>query len=132
MLLNCGVGEGTWESLDCKEIKAVNPKGSQPWMFIGRTDAEAKATILWPSDMKSQLFGKDSDAGKHWRQEERERENEIVGCHQWLSGHECEQTPRDSEGQGSWHAAVHGVTKSGYDLVNEQYNSCSWSFQYKT
>ena len=106
--------------LDCKEIKAVNPKGNQPWMFIGRTDAEAKATITCPSDMKSQLVGKDPDAGKHWRQEEREIENETVGWHQWLNGHECELTPWDSEGQGSWHAAVHGVTKSGHDLVSEQ------------
>ena len=57
----------------------------------------------------------------------------MVGWHQWLNGHECEQTPRDSEGQGSWHAAVHGVTKSGHDLVSEQYNNYSWSFpfQYK-
>ena len=119
--------------LDCKEIKAVNPNGNQPWMFIGRTDAEAEATILWPSDMKNQLVGKDPDAGKHWRQEEREIDNERVGWHQWLNGHECEQTPRDCEGQGSCHAAVHGLTKSGRNLVSEQYNNYSWSFpfQYK-
>ena len=58
--------------LDCKEIKPVNPKGNQPWIFIGRTDAEAEALILWPPDVKSQLFGKDPDAGEDWRQKEKE------------------------------------------------------------
>ena len=64
--------------LDCKEIKPVNPKGNQPWIFIGRTDAEAEAPILWPSDMNSQLSGKDPDAGNDWRQKEGMAENEIV------------------------------------------------------
>ena len=65
-------------SLDCKEIKPVNPKGNQPWMFIGRTDAEAEAPILWPPDGKSWLIGKESDAGKDWGQEEKEAtEDEI-------------------------------------------------------
>ena len=71
MLLNCGVGEDSWESLDSKEIKPVNPKGNQSWIFIGRADAEAEALILWPPDEKSQLIRKDSDAGKDWRQEEK-------------------------------------------------------------
>ena len=57
--------------LDCKEIKPANPKGNQPWIFIGRTDAEAKAPILWPPDVKSRLIGKDPDAGKEWGQEEK-------------------------------------------------------------
>ena len=61
--LNCGV-EDSWESLDCKEIIPVNPKGNQAWIFIGRTDAEAEVLILWPQDVKSQLIGKDHDAGK--------------------------------------------------------------------
>ena len=72
--------EKTLESpLDCKEIKPVNPKGNQPWIFIGRTDAEAEAPILWPSDAKSQLIGKDPDAGKDWKQKEkRAAEDEIA------------------------------------------------------
>ena len=71
--------EETLESpLDLKEIKLVNPKGNQPWIFIEKTDPEAKAPIFWPSDVKSQLFGKDSDAGKDWRQEKRSTEGEMT------------------------------------------------------
>ena len=89
-------------SLDCKEVKVVNPKGNQPWIFIGRTDAEAEAPILWPSDAKSRLTGKDPDAGKDWRQEEKgTTENGLVGRHHWLNGHEFEQALGDCEGQGS-------------------------------
>ena len=85
--------------LDIKEIKPVNPKGNQSWIFIARTDAEAPA--LWPPDVKSRLFRKDSDTGKDWRQEEKgTTENEMVGWHHWLNGHELEQTLGDSEGQG--------------------------------
>ena len=93
--------EKTLESpLDCKEIKLVNPKGNQPWIFIRRTNAEAKAPVLWSPDLKSQLIGKDPDAGKEWGQEEkRETEDEMVGWHHWLKGHEFEQAPGDSEGQ---------------------------------
>ena len=70
--------------LDCKEIKSVNPKGNQPWMFIGKTDVEAEAPIPWPPDTKSQLIGKDLDAGKDWGQEEKRlAEDEMVGWHQW-------------------------------------------------
>ena len=83
--------------LDCKEIEPVNPKGNQPWIFIGRTDAEAP--ILWPPDAKNWLTGKDPDAGKDWRQEE--KGDEMVGWHHWLNGHEFEQTPGVGEGQGS-------------------------------
>ena len=88
--------------LDCKEIKPVNPKGKQTWIFTGRTDAEVQAPILWPPDAKSQLSEKDLDAGKDWGQEEKGMtEDEMVGWHHRLSGHEFEQTPEDSEGQGS-------------------------------
>ena len=88
--------------LDCKEIKPVNPKGNQSWIFIGRTDAEAEAPILWQPGMKSWLAGKDPDAGKDWRQEEKGvTEDEMVGWHYRLNGHELEQTPGDNEGQGS-------------------------------
>ena len=71
MLLNCGTGEDSWQSLGCKEIKPVNPKGNQPWVFTGRIDAETEAPILWPLNTKSQLIGKDPDAGKDWRQKEK-------------------------------------------------------------
>ena len=87
--------------LDCKEIKPVNPKGNESWIFIGRTDAEAEAPILWPPDVKNWLIGKDPDAGKDWRWEEKGMtEEEMVGWHHWLNGHEFEWTLGDSEGQG--------------------------------
>ena len=88
--------------LDCKEIKPVHPKGNQSWIFIGRTDAEAKTTILWPPDAKNWLLGKDPDAGKDWRQEEKGLiEDKMVGWHQWLDGREFEQTQGVGDGQGS-------------------------------
>ena len=71
VLLDCSAGEDSWEPLDSKEIKIVNCKGNQSWIFSGRTNVEAEALILWPPDAKSQLFGKDPDAGKDWRQEEK-------------------------------------------------------------
>ena len=88
--------------LDSKEIKPVNPKGKQPKIFIGRSDAEADAPILWPPDVKSWLIGKDHDAGKDWRQEEKgTTEDEMGGWHHQLHGHESEQTLEDSARQGS-------------------------------
>ena len=93
--------EKTCESpLDCKEIKLVYPKGNQPWIFIGRTDAEAETPILWPPDMKNQLIGKDPDVGKDWGQEEKgATDDEMVEWQHWLNGDEFEQTLGDSEGQ---------------------------------
>ena len=95
--------ENTLKSpLDCREIKTVNPKGNQPWIFIGRTDAEAEALIFWPPDAKSPLIEKDPDAGKDWWQEEKgATEDEMAGWHHWLNGHKFEQTLEDGEGQGS-------------------------------
>ena len=95
--------EKTLESpLECKEVKLVNPKGNQLWIFIGRTGAEAEAPILWPPDEKSWLTGKDPGAGKDWGQEEKgAAEDEMVGWHHWLNAHEFEQALGDSEGQGS-------------------------------
>ena len=95
--------ERTLESpLDCKEIKPVNPKENQFWIFIGRTDAEAEAPILWPSDVKNWLIGKDPDAGKDWGQEEKgTTEDEMVGWHHWFNGHEFEHAPEVGDGQGS-------------------------------
>ena len=90
-------------SLNNKEIKQVNSKENQPWIFIGRTDREAEAPILWPPDVKSQLIGKDPGAGEDWRQEEKGTTgNEMVGNWDgWLNGHEFEQALGDGEGQRS-------------------------------
>ena len=91
--------EKTLEStLDCKEIQPVHPKGDQSWVFIGRTDAEAETPILWLLDVKNWQFEKDPDAGEDWRQEE--IEDEIVGWHHGLDGHEFEQAPGVAGGQG--------------------------------
>ena len=87
--------------LDCKEIQPVPPKGNQSWIFIGRTDVEAETPILWPPDAKNWLLGKDPDSGKDWRQEKGMTEDEMVGWHQWLNGHEFEQAPGVGDGQGS-------------------------------
>ena len=87
--------------LDCKEIKPVHPKGNQSWIFTGRTDAEAEAPILWPHDVKNWLTGKDPDAGKDWRWEKKGMtEDEMVGWHHWLNGHEFEQALGVGDGQG--------------------------------
>ena len=95
--------EKTLESpLDSKKIKPVNPKRIQPWIFIGETDAAAEAPILWPPDSKSRLTGKDPDARKDWGQEKKgTTEDEMVGWHPWLDGHEFEQALGDTKGQGS-------------------------------
>ena len=88
--------------LDCKEIKSVNPKESQSWIFIRRTEVEAETPILWPPDAKSWLIWKDPDAGKDWRLEEMgTTEDEMVGWHHRLNGHEFEQAPGVGDGQGS-------------------------------
>jgi len=94
--------EKTLENLlDRKLIKPVNPKGNQSWRLIGMTDIEAEAPILQPPDANSQLIGKDADAGKDWGKEESgTTEDELVRWHNWLSGHEFEQTHGDNEGQG--------------------------------
>ena len=113
MLLNWLVGEDSWESLDCKEIKIVNHKGNQSWIFIERTDSGAETPILWPSDAKNWLFGKDPDAGKDWRQEERGMiEDEMFGWHHWLDGHEFALAPVLVIDREAWCAIVHGVAKS--------------------
>ena len=85
--------------LDSKEIQPVSPKGNQSWIFTGKTDAEAEAPVLWPPDVKNWLIGKDPEAGKDWRLEEKgTREDEMTGWHHWFDGHEYEQTPGDGEG----------------------------------
>ena len=94
--------EKTLESpLDCKEIRLINPKENQPWIFISRTDTKAEAPMLWPPEAKSRLVGKDSDPGKNWRQKEkRTTEDEMAGWHHGLDGREPEWTPGVGNGQG--------------------------------
>ena len=94
------MGKTLESPLDCKEIKPVTSKGNRSWIFIGRADAEAEAPILWPPDAKSQLIWKDLDAKKDWRQKDKgATENEMVGWHHQLNGHEFEQTLGDTGGQ---------------------------------
>ena len=107
--------EKTLESpLDCKEIKPVNPKVNQSWIFIGRTDDEAEGPMLWPLDVKNWLTGKDPDAGKEWRQEKGMAEDEMVGWYHQQDWHEFEQAPGIGDGQGN--LACHRV---GHDWVTE-------------
>ena len=126
--------------LDCKEIKPANPKWSQPWIFIKRTDAEAETPILWPPDTNNWLTGKDPDAGKDWRREEKgtTEDIEMFGKHHQLNGHEFEQTLGDGEGQGSLACCSQWSQRVGYNLANEQqqgltrhfpYRKILWSFQ---
>ena len=103
------MGKLTWYMTTVSNIP-VNPKENQPWIIIGGTDDEAEAPILWPPDEKSELTGKDPDAGRDWGQEKKGvTEDEMVGWYHW---HEFEQTPGDGEGREAWRAAVRGVAKS--------------------
>ena len=112
--------EKTLESpLDCKEIKPVNPKGNQPWIFIGRTIAEAEAPILWPPDAKSQCIGKDADAGKDWRQRRRGQQRmrwlDSITNSMDMNLNRLQEMVKD---RAAWHAAIHGVTRSWTQLSN--------------
>ena len=125
--------EKTLESpLDCKEIQPVHPKGNQSWIFIGRTDAEAGAPVLWPPDAKSWLIWKDTDAGKDWGQAENGMtEDEMVGWHHCLNGHEFGQAP----GGGNGHRSLvccspWGQKESGVTELNWMY-WFHWFFPYR-
>ena len=118
MLLNCGVEEDSWESLGLLEIQPIHSKGDQLWVFFGRNDAKAETPVLWPQHEKSWLTGKDSDAGRDWGQEEKgEKEDEMVGWHHQLNGHEFEQASGVGDGQGglaccnSWGSKESDITE---------------------
>ena len=115
--------EKTFESsLNCKEIKLVNPKGNQSFIFIGRTGAEAEAPILWPPDAKNWLFWKDPDAEKDWQQEEKGvTEDEMVGWHHLLYGYEFEQAPGVGDGQGSLVCCSPGIAKCQTEQLHWTY-----------
>ena len=101
MLLNCGVGEDSWESLGLQGDQPVHPKGNQSWIFIERTDAEAETPILWPPDAKNWLIWKDPDAGKDWRREEKgTAEDKMLGWHHWLHGLQHSRAPCPSSTPG--------------------------------
>ena len=118
MLLNCGVGEASWESLGLQGDPTSPSEGDQSWVCIGRADAEAETPILWPPHVKSWLIGKDSDAERDWGQEEKGMtEDEMAGWHHWLDGRESGWTPGVGGGQGglaccdSWSRKESDTTK---------------------
>ena len=127
MLLNCGAGEDSWESpLDYKEIQQVHPKGDQPWVFFGRTDAKAETPILWPPHAKSWLIGKDSDAGRDWGKEEKwTTEDEMARWHHRLNAHEYGWTPGVGDGQGGLACCNSWGSKSRTQLSD--WTELNWS-----
>ena len=112
------LGNALESPLDCKEIQPVYPKGNQSWIFIGRTEAEAEAQILWPPDVKNWLIWKDPDAGKDWKQEKWTAEDEMVGWHHQRDRHEFEQALGVGDGQGSLACCSPWVAKSWTWLSN--------------
>ena len=113
--------------LDCKEIQPLHPKGNQSWIFIGRTDAKAETPILWPPDAKNWLIWKDPDARKDWGQEEEgTTEDEMVGWHHWLDGHESEWTPGVGDGQGA--LAAYDSWGGKESDTTEWLNWTDWSY----
>ena len=126
MLLKCGVGESLESPLDYKDIQLVHPKGNQSWIFIGRTDTEAEAPVLWPSDAKNWLIGKDPHAGKDWL---RRRGWQGITDSMDMSLSKLQEIVK---GREAWHATVHGVTKSETQLSQTQLknNGMKWELKF--
>ena len=121
MLLNCGV-EDFWV-LGLQDHQ-TSLKGNQSWIFIGRTDVEAEAPILWPPDAKNWLTGNDPDAGKDWRQEKGMTEDEMVGWHHWLDGLEFEQALGVGDGQGNLECGSPWGCRVEHDWATELISYC--------
>ena len=122
MLLNCGVGEDSWESLGLQ--------GDQPWDFFGRNDAKAETPVLWPPHVKSWLIGKDSDAGRDWGQEEKgTTEDEMAGWTHRLDGHESEWIPGDGDGQGDLACCESWGRKESDTTEQLKWTELNWSLQ---
>ena len=120
LMLWTAVLEKTLESpLDCKEIQPVHPKGDQPWVFIGKTDAEAETPKVWPPHVNSWLIEKDPDAGRDWRQEKGTTEDEMAGWHHWLNGRESEWTLGVGDGQGGLVCCDSWGRRVRYDWATE-------------
>ena len=118
--------------LDCKETQPVHPKGGHSWVFIGMTDAEAEAPILWPPDAKSWLIGKDLDAGKDWRQEKKGMtEDKMVEWHHQLNGHQFEETPRVGDGHGGLVCCGPWGCKESDMADRLDWTELNWSFPNK-
>ena len=112
---------GINKSRKIRWASCLNPKGNQPWIFIGRTGAEAETPILWPPDAKSWLTGQDPDAGKDWGQEgKQETEDEMVAWHHWLDGRKISKLQETVKNREAWRAAAHGVQRVTHDLATKQ------------
>ena len=118
----------TESSLDCKEIKLVNPKGNQSWISTGRTDAKAEAPILWSPDVNSWLIGRDPDAGKDWRQEERATENGWLDSITDSVDLNLRKLWEMVEDRGAWHSTVQGLQRVRHDLTTEQKVVLNWGW----
>ena len=126
MLLNCGVGEDSWESLGLQGDPTSPFWGDQPWDFFGRNDAKAEAPVLCPPHAKSWLIGKYFDAGRDWGQEEKMTEDEMAGWHHWLDGRESEWTPGVGYRQGGLACCDSWDHRESYTTERLNWTELNW------